>query len=122
MPSQQPVHNDLSLINRSVELDAVATSAEDNRLAESEQEWLLNDGRRGEAFRKHIHNIVVACIYVIGIIMIGLVLIRFYHFIAPPGGRWLNDHDLHNIERIIFSGIIASLAAKYFKKYRVLDE
>lgn len=98
------------------------TSSYSAKLAEKEEEYKFKDGERGEKYRIHIHLIVVAGMYVIGFIMIALILVRSFHFVSPLVWRWLDEKDLHNIERIVFSGIILSLATKYFKKYKIMDE
>ncbi len=118
-PLNQP-QPDLSLIDRSVEIESINIPSDS--LARQENQRLLNDGKRGEEYRKHIHLIVVVGMYTIGFIMVVLTLIRAYHFAAPIYWRWLSEEDSHGIERIIFSGIILSFATKYFKKFKVVEE
>jgi hypothetical protein len=112
---------DLSLINKSLSFENADSISSDN-LAKLEEQRLLNDGKRGEEYRKHIHLIVVVGMYAVGLILISLTLIRAFHFVAPSSWRWLSDDDNHSIERIIFSSIILSLSTKYFKKYKVIEE
>lgn len=120
-PPPQNTPNILSVISNSAQFDSNLNSQSDE-LAKKEKDYLLNDGERGEAYRKHIHNIVITGMWVIGISMIALILVRMWHFAAPECWRWLNDKDTHNIERVVFSGIILSLATKYFKRYKLFED
>ena len=112
---------DLTLINESLFLPNDVNNTSDI-LANQEKDKLIKDGKRGEQYRMHIHLIVVTGMYVLGLIMIALALVRAFHFVAPEQWRWLSETDSHGIERILFSGIILSFATKYFKKYKVVDD
>jgi hypothetical protein len=93
-----------------------------DNLAEAEKrKYALNDGKRGEAYRKHIHWIVIGGMYALGFVMISLMVVFALHLVLPEDRRWLNEKDCHNVERILFSGVIVSLASKYFKRYNVID-
>src|SRR3954464_11376388 len=111
---------DLSVIQQSAQFDA--TGNEPDQLAKLEAKTKFKDAERGEEYRTHIHIIVVAAIYLIALLMIAFVIVRAWHLVMPEKYRWLGDGENHNIERIIFSGIIFSLATKYFKRYKIFGD
>lgn len=117
--------HDLSAIKFSAKKDVV--NSRSKSLAELEEEKLFNDENRGEEYRKHLHRIVVFAFYVGGASLIALVLIRFYHLIAPLNGfagytwRWLDNTQIHDVERLLFSSIILGLATKYFSYYNIFQ-
>jgi hypothetical protein len=93
----------------------------DYSLAEQEKEYIFTDKQRGEGYKKHIYRIVVTFMYAFGLGFLILFLIRAFDFAAPECWRWLSKEQDHDIERILFSGAIISLASKYFKKYHLVD-
>lgn len=101
MPAQQPQpilnNSDLATIQHVDEFGRQSTSNE--RLAKQEFEHMFRDGA----------------------IIIALILVRAWHFASPLCWRWLDEKDNHNIERVVFSGIILSLASKYFKRYKFFE-
>jgi hypothetical protein len=114
--STSPAKSEFELIKEA----SRETISSNEKLAGQELQQAFNDAQRGEAYRKHIHFIVMLGIYVVGFIMLSLILIRAWHFAAPDNWKWLTETQTHNIERVIFSGIIFSLAGKYFGKYNIL--
>lgn len=101
---------------------ASTSKSSDVSLAEQEQKSFLNDGKRGEAYKKHIHNIVIVGMYVVGFSLVILFLIWAWHLVAPCEWRWLDQSETQGIERILFSGVIISLAGRYFSKFNILGK
>lgn len=118
--------------NQKNELDVISDFAQQQQnhqlnsqskeLAEQERKHIINDGERGEKFRKHIYYLVLAGIYVVSICLMIMIVIRAYHFVVPEHWKWLDEKHTHDLERIIFSGVIVSLAGSYFKRYNVLEK
>ncbi|ATL49433.1 hypothetical protein COR50_20885 [Chitinophaga caeni] len=112
---------ELDIINENDANYAMHRTNLDQKKALQEERALLNDGRRGEAYRRHIHNIVCIALYIVGLIIICMILIRAFHFLAPEKWHWLNAEENQQIERIIFGSVIFSLAGRYFKKFNIID-
>jgi len=107
------------VITKTAEQDFTISSSS-KKLAQLEADHKFTDSQRGESYKETIHNIVSILIWVVGIIMMGLIIVRGIHLAIPLKFRWLGESDLSNIDRVIFSSIIVSLASKYFKKYKIL--
>lgn len=114
-------------INQQDPLDLISAgettkSHSKDHLAEQEAKHKFSDGERGEKFRRHVHRVVLSGIYVVAICILAMIIVRAWHFISPDCGKWLDDKECHDLERIIFSGAIVSLAGSYFKRYNLLDK
>ena len=94
----------------------------DNDLAKQELNHKFKDGERGEKFRKHLYYLVLTGIYVVAICLMVMIIIRVWHFVVPDCWKWLDEEHTHDLERIIFSGVIVSLAGSYFKRYSVIEK
>jgi hypothetical protein len=92
-----------------------------DNLANQELDHIIRDGERGEKFRSHIHRIVLIGIYVTAFLLMIMFIIRVWHFVVPEPWKWLSVEQTHDLERIIFSGVIVSLAGSYFKRYNLLE-
>jgi len=98
------------------------TDAQDDELAKKEKKKLFDDFDRGESYKTTIHRIVIIFMYIIAACFAVMVIIRAYDFVAPDCWRWLSERQDHDLERIVFSGIIISVATKYFKKYNIVEK
>jgi hypothetical protein len=110
----------LSVISRTKEIGNRDLQADP--LSQQELNHMLKDGDRGDKYKTHIHNIVVTGMYVLGFALILLVLVRAWHMGAPENLKWLNPDQCHEIERVIFSSVIVTLAGRYFKRYKIFGE
>ncbi len=79
------------------------------------------DFNRGQSYKAHIHYIFIGFMYIIAFVFVIMLLIRAYDFVAPDNWRWLSEREDHDLERIVFSGIILSFASKYLKKYKIVE-
>ncbi|HTK20960.1 MAG TPA: hypothetical protein VL442_15665 [Mucilaginibacter sp.] len=109
-------------------LDEAATQPanppqQNDALANQERQKEFLENKRGESYKKHIHYIMLVFMYIVAVLFSIMVIIRVYDFVAPetPCWRWLSERQDHDLERIVFSGIILSFASKYFKKYNIVD-
>lgn len=109
----------LDTINKS--FIATTFNLKPDKRAEQEVQFWLNDGERGDKFKHTIFQIVRIGLWVVGIIMLAIIIVLAWHFLTPKCWRWLSPDELHNLERILFSSVILSLAGKYFKKYGIVD-
>ncbi len=92
-----------------------------NTLSDQEQKERFSEHKRGESYKQHIHIIIIIFMWLLGACFASMVLIRAWDFIAPDKWKWLTERQDHDLERIVFSGIILSFATKYFKKYNIVD-
>jgi hypothetical protein len=82
---------------------------------------LFGDNKRGEYLKKHIHFMVCASLYIASFLYACMILVWVWHITAPHCYRWLEELEVHMLERIVFGGtILVTFAAKYFKKYNVV--
>ncbi len=94
--------------------------AEDN-ISKLEVNDLFGDNRRGEDLKKHIHVMVCISLYLALAVYAGMILIWAWHISAPHCYRWLEELEVHMLERIVFGGtILVTFATRYFKKYKVV--
>ena len=54
-------------------------------------------------------------------LLIILVIVWFWHLIAPCYLKWLNHEQVQSIERILFASTLVSFIGKYFSKYKILE-
>ena len=94
----------------------------DKKLAESEKKDKFDDHTRAASYKKHLHWIVVLGMYVVGIIVVCLIIVRAWHLATPPDLQWLTDSQLHSIDAVLFSSIIFSLASRYFSYYKLFQK
>jgi hypothetical protein len=120
---QQSLPNiyNFSVIEDSLSNDS-SPDALSKSLAKQENELKFKDGARGESVRTHVHCIMILGMYVISICLFSMILIRTWDFLSPCYLKWLSETQDHDIERVLFSGIILSMATKYFTKYKVFDK
>lgn len=109
----------LNLINSRA---SSSSQASDVSLAEQEVTHKFTYGERGEKFRRHIHFVVLTGIYVVAALLLTMIIVRAWHFTSPEKWKWLNENQCNDLERILFSGVIVSLAGSYFKRYNLLDK
>ncbi|MEO7215668.1 hypothetical protein [Mucilaginibacter sp.] len=106
-------------------LDAAAAQSNpsqgNDELANQENNIKFREGERGESYRTHIHRIIICFMYIMGFCFTVLTVVRAWDFIAPENLKWLSEAQDHDLERILFSGIILSFASKYFKKYNIVE-
>lgn len=100
----------------------VNNAAESDRNASNERGELFGDEKRGETVKTNVHIIVIIFMYIIALCFAAMVGVRSWDFIASDKYRWLTEREDHELERIIFSGIIVSFATKYFKKFNIIEE
>lgn len=106
----------------------VAASNEDvasdygKKLAESEKKDKFDDHKRAISYKRNLHWIVVIGLWVLGIILLSLIIIRAWHLAAPDCWKWLSDPQLHSIDAVLLSSIIISLASRYFSYYKVFEK
>lgn len=115
------LRQDFSLIKNSVNNES-SPDAFSKDLAKQEGEHKFKDGARGESVRTHVHCLVIIGMYVIALCFFAMILVRTWDFLASPTYKWLTEVQDHDIERVLFSGIILSMATKYFTKYKVFDK
>ncbi len=115
--------------NQKIDLDIIqATSATEGsvdyskRLAVSEQKDKFDDHKRAVSYKKHLHNIVVIGMYIIGFIICVLILVRAWHLATNSCLHWLSDSQLHTVDTVLFSSVIFSLASRYFSYYNLFQK
>jgi hypothetical protein len=94
----------------------------DKKLAENEKKDKFDDHKRAASYKRHLHWIVVTGMWVVGIIVISLVMVRAWHLATPNRLQWLSDGQLHSIDAVLFSSIIFSLASRYFSYYKLFQK
>lgn len=115
-------NNELNQLDKIGQSENLIQDSKSDRFSQLESENLFNDSKRGEQYRKHIYWIVSKGLYVGGFIIVCLILIWAFHIMSPLCWRWLDPSEIHTIERIIFSGVILSLASGYFKKFNIIQK
>lgn len=94
----------------------------DKKLAESERKDKFDDHKRVTEYKNQLHKILKSGMWVIGLIMISLILVRAWHLATPAGLQWLEGPQLHSIDAVLFSSIIFSLASRYFTYYKLFQK
>lgn len=123
MATPSPTSNEPSIsdtIESSVHQYQLGTGTKDNKLANQENDHKFKDGERGDKLRTHIHIVITVGIYIVGLVLLSLIVVWAIHLIIPEECRWLPLYEINNIEHLIFSSIVVTLATKYFTKYDVL--
>lgn len=108
----------MSQLEQQPDLDVIKAeriSAPSDSLADRENKYLLNDEKRKDGFKGHLHWIIIAAMYIAALFVMILFGIRFWHFAAPYERCWLDKDRLHDIERVIFSSALATSLSFYFK-------
>lgn len=126
-PPQTEATESKAEINLPVDLTVIADSAKkqlpplNDRLAKQEEETKFKDLERGEDYRTHIHRLACFGLYVIGILVIVMIVIRAWHFLLPENIHWLDQKANQDIERIIFGSVLIGVLGKYFKKFKIIE-
>ncbi len=90
--------------------------ASEDKLANKEDKgWVDYDGERDEGKKTAIHRVFIITIYGIAIAFGIVFLIRVAHFVMPHCWRWLSDHDIQGIDKLIFSGALGGLVGRFIK-------
>lgn len=104
------------------DLDKILDSSTPNDInIANEKKELFGDEKRGESVKTNLHYIVIGFIYLIALCFASMLVVRTWDFIMPDCRRILSERGDHELERIIFSGIIVSFATKYFKKFNIIE-
>jgi hypothetical protein len=94
----------------------------DRELASSEKKDKFDDHKRAASYKQHLHCIVVSGMWVVGLIIISLVIIRAWHLASPDCFRWLSGAQIHGIDTLLFSSVIFSLVSRYFSYYNLFQK
>lgn len=109
MPEQDKL-NDFSLITPNIE--NYPSSSDCN--AQNEEKSLFEVQR--ENLQKETHRIIVWALRV-GALVIGiLIIIRFWHLAGPHAYRWLDDVEIQNMDKMLFSSAFGGLVLGYLKE------
>lgn len=92
-------------------------SADDTSSLENER--YFNKFRREERIKNSLHWVFIVFIWFAFICGISLIGIRVYHMVFSQTYHWLCTDQLHEIDRILFSGVIGTLIGSYFNKYKI---
>lgn len=123
MPPEQEIFN-ISDVNKIITAYSKKEESIDyaKKLAESEGKDKFDDHKRAISYKKNLHFIVVIGMWVIGIIIILLVIIRAWHLATNECLHWLSDSQLHVLDSVLFSSVIFSLASRYFSYYKLFPK
>jgi hypothetical protein len=102
-------------------LDKISDVASSDGNISKEEKKLFGDEKRGEIFKTNIHIIVIFFMYFIALSFACMIFVRSWDFIVADKYHWLTEREDHDLERLIFSGIIVSFATKYFKKFNIIE-
>lgn len=117
-------------LNPNLSLDEILTYASreagvidyDKKLAENERKDKFDDHKRAIEYKNQLHKIVKSGMWVIGLIILSLILVRAWHLATPGNLQWLEGPQLHSIDAVLFSSIIFSLASRYFSYYKLFQK
>jgi len=117
-------------LNPNLSLDEILTYASreaggidyDKKLAENERKDKFDDHKRATEYKNQLHKIVKSGMWVIGLIILSLILVRAWHLATPDSLQWLEGPQLHSIDAVLFSSIIFSLASRYFSYYKLFQK
>lgn len=75
---------------------------------------------RGEKAQDHVHNMVVAGIYVVGLSALAMFVVLIWHYVTP--WSFLDEGKLNNIKQILFSGTLGAALSGVAKRYLGFDD
>lgn len=61
-----------------------------------------------------MHNAFKWIVRVALVCFLAVFIIRVAHFVLPSCWRWLNDHDIQGLDKLIFSGAIGGFIGKFY--------
>jgi len=113
-------NNKKDLIQSSESWEKIPTVTPD-KLSNQELFHKYKDGEHGIHFNHHIYIIASGGMYVGGALLIILGIVWCAHLVLPEHLRWLSELEVHGIERLLFSSVIISIAGRYFRKFRIIE-
>lgn len=78
------------------------------------------NGEHGLRLDRTIFYVARVAIWLAGLIIAAFGIVWATHIVLDDEHRWLSQPELQGLERILFSGILVSLAGKYFGKFKGL--
>lgn len=123
---QKPLNEYIDFIDEPSSFSSNSDTSYSNKLAKEEDEnWDKQrkdiDGANGLRLEKVFFNIAIIIVSLLTFLLCILLVIWFFHLVAPECWKWLNKSDVQSIERILFASTLLSLAGKYFSKYKILN-
>jgi hypothetical protein len=108
--AKQPLHssNDLQAIQQPL---PGIENLNDNRARGEEAEFNRNERQ------KNVWNFaLIWSVRVAVVLFLAVLAIRAFHMIAPHHWEWLDEKDLQEIDKIVFSGTIGGFIGNYLRK------
>ena len=109
----------MSLVSKDMDLDFGDDSLKDlppsDKGARDEEKNLFGDKRRRERTKQVFHRMFIAFVYVAAMMAILVFITRVLHLILPSYCHWLDEVQIQNIDKILFSGLIGGFVSKYVK-------
>lgn len=93
------------------------TSPADLKEAQAEQKELFpKDHERKEGLKQTLHWAVIWGLRVAALMVIGVLIVRTWHLIAPENLMWLTNDKLQKIDNLLFSGTLGALLSRYLNQ------
>lgn len=115
-------NSDFQTIEKSGAEEVHESRSHDSKLAKSESDKFTDDEVKGKQYSETLHIIALFFIWFFCVLLVILIIVRFVHLVIPDCWYWLECEQLCTIDKIIYSGIILSFAADYFKKFNLLGK
>lgn len=100
----EPESEDLNSIREPVRIDNLEITKNENEIYEEK-----NKGAKS----RHKHTVFICSLYLFWIIAILILIVRFYHFVAPPVYQWLQPEQVQSLDNLLFTGAFGAGLGKY---------
>jgi hypothetical protein len=110
--AKQPLHNTSTTDLQSIQQAPPAIEELNDNRAQAE----AGEFKRTES-QKNVWNFaLIWSVRVAVLLFLSVLAIRAFHMIAPHNWEWLDEKDLQEIDKIVFSGTIGGFIGNYLRK------